>query len=380
MKRCNPDLPFRFHSFRFSLRHFPMALLLASLLPVLAGCGRAPDATALASTRELPFVLQADGHVRVPASSPLRHSLSVAVAATAHVGSARELPAQVAVDPSRLVKVVLPLGGRIVRMHRTQDQSVRRGDALVAVDSPEYGKAQAAYLRARKQLARTRELAAADIVSRRELEEAEAEEAAARDDAEPTGGVATLRRLGAREYLLTSPIDGQVVDAQGAVGAYWSDTAAPVLSVADLSQVWLLGDAQEQDLAAIAIGDSVDAALAAWPGREFRGEVVSIGGVLDVQTRTVKVRAVFDNADGALKPGMFARVRLQGRERRVTTVPAAALVQRGAETIVWRESVEWEFEPRVVEVGEIRDGIAVLASGLAAGERVLAGNGVLFHD
>jgi multidrug efflux pump subunit AcrA (membrane-fusion protein) len=95
--------------------------------------------------------------------------------------------------------------------------------------------------------------------------------------------------------------------------------------VMDLRTVWILADVYERDLAQVAVGSPVAARVPAWPERTFDGTIASIGATVDRRSRTVKVRVVLANADGALKPGMFAK---RGGEPAPPASPATASTSR----------------------------------------------------
>ncbi len=105
-----------------------------------------------------------------------------------------------------------------------------------------------------------------------------------------------------------------------------------------------------------------------------------VGKVLDPDTRTVKVRIAIDNASGRFRPGMFAKVNFSGRAHRAPVVPATALVQSGFNTRVFVKKSPWKFEARVCKTGtQMADSIEIV-SGLKAGERIVAKEGVLLND
>ena len=166
---------------------------------------------------------------------------------------------------------------------------------------------------------------------------------------------------------------------EGAQGGYWNDINAPVMTVADLSTVWLSANVAERDLAQVAVGQAARITLDAWPGKDFEGKVAYVGAVLDSETRTVKVRVAIDNRSGIFKPGMFAHAGFAGATRRGLMVPAAALLQSGLVTRVMVERGPLRFEARVVQVGASRGDQVEIVSGLKAGERIVVKEGVLLN-
>lgn len=179
---------------------------------------------------------------------------------------------------------------------------------------------------------------------------------------------------------MKSPIAGHVIEQTGSQGGFWNDTNAPIMTVADLSTVWVGASVQEKDLAAVFVGQTTTIALNAYAGESFSGTVRYVAQVLDPDTRTVKVRIVLDNSSGRLRPGMFARVVFSGPAHNSPVVPAAALVQDGFNTRVFVEQSPWAFAPRVVKTGARLEGQVEITDGLKAGERIVVRDGILLND
>jgi cobalt-zinc-cadmium efflux system membrane fusion protein len=365
------------------------AALLASLLTAaLAGCG---DSTPADAAQPAPALVHDQGRLTVPPASPLRKTLQVAAAAEQTVERPLLVPGVVEADPARLVKVVPPVSGRIVELRKGLGDAVKAGEALFVLDSADLAqagsdatKAHAALALAQHNLQRQTELAQAEIGARKDLEQAESDFAQARSEAQRTQG--RLAQLGtslggnSRQYTLRSPLTGRVIDLTGARGGFWNDTNAPVMTVADLSRVWVAASVREKDLATVFVGQAAGITFDAYEGQPVTGKVAYIGEVLDPDTRTIKVRIALDNATGRYRPGMFAKVSFNGPAHAAVVVPAAAVVQNSFNARVFVETAPWAFQPRIVKVGaQLGDRIEI-ADGLKAGERVVVKDGVLLND
>ena len=125
---------------------------------------------------------------------------------------------------------------------------------------------------------------------------------------------------------VVAPMAGSVIDLGVAPGAYWNDATAALMTVADLSTIWVTASVPEKDTALVAKGQSVDVVFSAYPGEVFKGQVLFVSDVLDPDTRRTKVRIAFKNPDTRLKPGMFANVSFYAPVQRVPVVPTSALV------------------------------------------------------
>jgi cobalt-zinc-cadmium efflux system membrane fusion protein len=176
-----------------------------------------------------------------------------------------------------------------------------------------------------------------------------------------------------------SPISGRVTELHVAPGEYRNDPNAVLLVVADLSTIWVTADVQEKDIRRVHKGDEASSTFPAYPGEVFRGNVLSVGDLLDPDTRTIQVRIAFDNPEGRLKPGMFATVTFTSSPVNEVVVPTKALVLIGDKSFVFAETAPWQFVRRVVEPGEQQGNMTVITSGLKDGERVVVQDAVLLQ-
>jgi len=340
-----------------------------------------------------PLLVREGDRVIVPEGSPLRAKLTIEPVAEQQVQRTLVLPAVVEADPSRLVKVLPPLAGRITQLKVQLGERVKEGQPLVVLDSPDLGTAYADHERAtvildlaRKNRDRLRDLAKIGGAAIRDLQQAETDYATA--DAEHVRADARLRQIGvnpeskdqSRTVTITAPIAGSVTDLDVAAGAFWNDPNASLMTVANLSSIWVTANVPEKDTALVAKGQPVEVVFAAYPNEVFKGEVLFISDVLDSDTRRTKVRIAFPNPEIRLKPNMFANVTFLTPPQTVATVPAAALVMKNDSDRVFVEVAPWTFVPRSVEVNYQQGNSAVIKSGLAAGERAVVKGGVLLND
>jgi membrane fusion protein, heavy metal efflux system len=288
------------------------------------------------------------------------------------------------VDEGAYAEVGVPIPGRVVRLIASPGSYVRRGQPLAVLQSVELGQARAqrSAAQARAELARQtverkRGLAEERIVSRGELQRAEA--AAAEAEAELRAAEAAVAALGVgggggdlSGFTLLAPISGTVLE-RAAVQGQTADPSRTLFRIGDLSRLWLVVQAPERDALRVRTGSPAEITLAALPGQKLRGEVAWVGREVDAHSRTVPVRIVLPNAGGNLKPGMFATawVTTGGEGERVVAVPTAALQRMDDQWVVFLPQSEGRFEVRPVERGrDLGNEVAVL-SGLKPGERVV---------
>jgi membrane fusion protein, copper/silver efflux system len=145
--------------------------------------------------------------------------------------------------------------------------------------------------------------------------------------------------------------------------------------IVDLSDVWLMADVFEQDLAQIRPGQSATITVQAYPGRVFEGRVAFVYPTLNAQTRTAKVRIEVPNPDLLLKTDMYATVEIAAPAASATVlaVPDLAVLDTGTRQTVLVDRGEGRFEPRAVKLGSRADGYVAVFEGLRDGEKVVTG-------
>jgi cobalt-zinc-cadmium efflux system membrane fusion protein len=174
-----------------------------------------------------------------------------------------------------------------------------------------------------------------------------------------------------QQVTVTAPISGKVLDMSIAPGEYRNDTTTPVMTIADLSTVWVSSDVPESAIRFIQPGERIDVSLAAYPGETFRARVTRIADTVDPQTRTIKVRAEMENRGGRFRPEMFGTIRHTEETRITPVVPAGAVVQGDGKTVAFVERQPGTFHPVEVKLGERNGDMLPVLAGLRAGDRVV---------
>src|SRR5262245_57039035 len=385
------------------VRTNPVMALVLILLALILGTGAYRHLAKSSGNKALaqgPGRLQGGPHfiregerIIVPEGSPLRGKLTIEPVGEKEIQRSLVRPAVVEADPGRLVKVVPPLAGRITQLKVQLGERVERGQPLAVLDSPDLGTAYADHERAnvlldlaRKNRDRARNLAKIGGTAVRELQQAETDYVTA--DVEHHRADARLKQIGVnpetsdpmRTLTITAPIAGSVIELEVGAGAFRNDPNATLLTVADLSSVWVTANVPEKDTALVTKGQQVEVVFAAYPNEVFKGEVLFVSDVLDPDSRRTKVRIAFPNPDIRLKPNMFANVNFLAAAQTVATVPTAALVMKNDADRVFVEVAPWTFVPRQVEINYQQGNSTVIKSGLAAGERAVVKGGVLLND
>jgi membrane fusion protein, heavy metal efflux system len=346
-----------------------------------------------ANNAAAPQLVHQGDKITIPESSPLRQRLTVMPVQAEIVSPELVLPGIVESDPARTAAILPPLAGRVVELKVGLGQRVARGQVLAVIDSPDLGqayddndKAADSYQLTSKNLARQEEQFKIGAASAKDLDQARSDYTQAA--AEHNRTQARLKMLGVpadaqtRERLLavTAPVGGSITSLDVAPGNMINDPTQPIMTVADLSTVWVTALVPEKDIAALATGQAAEAKLDAYPDRTLRGKVQFVSDVIEPDSRRNKVRIAFPNGDYTLKPNMYATVTLQGAQQSRVMLPTSALLMNNDRTSVFVATAPWTFERRTVEP-ELEEGTTVaIRSGLKPGEQVVVKGGILLND
>lgn len=305
-------------------------------------------------------------------------------------------PGKVEANTNRLSHVVLPVTGRIATVMVKIGDFVRQGQPLLTLESSDidaavsgFQQAQAVVTQAKSALAkaqmdldREKDLFENGAVPQKEILNAQAVTVQAQagvEQAEAATGQARrrLQILGVgtesfgQHLTIHAPISGKVLEMSFVNGEFRNDLSAPLMTIADLSSVWVTSDVPETSIRAVKTGEAVKIELAAYPGEVFRGRVTLIADTVDPQTRTVKVRAELANPDGRLKPEMFGNMQLAEQAESRPTVPAAAIIATEGKSVVWRQVSKGVFEKVGVTTGAQVGGRVAVLDGLNAGDQIV---------
>jgi RND family efflux transporter MFP subunit len=182
-----------------------------------------------------------------------------------------------------------------------------------------------------------------------------------------------------RDITMYSPVDGFVTKREVYEKMYLQPETE-LYELVDLSTVWVNAEIYEYEVPFVAVGQTAAMNLSYFPGRTYKGRVVYIYPSVDPTTRTVKVRLEFSNPEFVLKPDMFAEVRLNINQAAELFVPREAVLDSGAEQIVFVSLGDGYFEPRKVQLGAWLDDRIVVLSGLKPGERIVTSGNFLIDS
>jgi len=286
------------------------------------------------------------------------------------------------------VEVRARVNGHLQRVAFREGDLVKKGDLLFVVDPRPY---ETALARAKAELARTQaELAHAERESTRAEKLFESSSIAERDVDNQRSSLASLAarsRVAAAavsaaqldvEYAhIRAPISGRIGRIMVTAGNLVGPTLpTPLATIVSVDRLHVYVDVEESR--ALALGhdpSKAPVALAGFgdePGYPRTAKVDFIDNRVDPQTGTLKVRVVVDNADGALSPGLFARIRLpEGAPRDAVLISDRAIGTNQDRRFVWVVDKDGKVEQRPVKLGPLHDGLRVVREGLSQSDRVV---------
>src|SRR5438477_5810354 len=377
-----------------------LLILIAAAGALAGGCRKTPTPSAT------PVNAQATPAVTQSADK----AIETQIVSAAPIAGAISATGKISVPEDRTAIIGPVNEGRIVKLYAGQGSRVRKGQKLAELESADFDQAEADYLKALADSENARRSAAAElrlaqqtydrtkalyektVVPGKNLQSAEHDLEVAKATAENNAASTKATLTAARRHLLilglndaaidaltkkpglaatfplNSPIDGTVVERDATIGATVG-TDANVFKIIDTSRVWIDANVFEKDLPRVRNGQGVKVTTTAFPGTTFSGRVIFINSVVDPESRTVKVRTEVPNADGRLKPDMFANVEIvTDVNSEAISVPQPAVLEDSGKSIVFVAEGN-SYKQRQVQLG-IKNGDRVeIIDGLNAGDR-----------
>jgi cobalt-zinc-cadmium efflux system membrane fusion protein len=307
----------------------------------------------------------------------------------------------VAFDADRSTQVLAPISGPVSRLLVFLGASVKVGEPLATVASPDFAAAVSGYRKAEVAARNTRRIADLDRelfrndgIARRDLEQAETDAVSA--EADRDAAVQQLRSLGLEEPALDdirqgraisaaggairSPIDGTVVEKLITPGQLLQAGVTPCFTVADLTTVWVMANVFESNLPFVAVGDAAEITTGASP-EAFPGTVDYIAALVDPNTRAIGVRVVAGNPKRLLKRDLYVNVRVHSKSDSTGLLVPVSAVLRDDENLpfVYVQNADGTFARRRVTLGAQVGERYEIREGVRAGERVVADGGLFMQ-
>lgn len=366
-----------------------LAIFLSCALWSLPGCRAEPPAPPAEGGEQSGQTGHGSGRtvVRLSAEALARAGLETEVVQRAAPGALVLAAAALELDGAHVATVGPRVTGRVSSVDVSVGDRVRPAGVLATIESAEVAAAFADAVAARttEQVARQnyereRTLLGNGISAQRDVQAAEAELARATGARQVAEGRLSALNLPAsastatNQIALASPIGGTVVERSAVVGAPVTPTDV-LFRIADLTSLWLVATVPETQLRQVRRGQMVKVTLDALPDRTVEGRVSFVADAVRSDTRTVDVRMVVQNADGRLKPGMFARARIETgvavNSVSAITIPSIAVQRLAGATVVFVQTGEREFSARAIAAEATTGDRVVVVDGLNPGDVIV---------
>ncbi len=275
-------------------------------------------------------------------------------------------------DERRMAYLAPKFGGWAERLHADfTGQVVRAGQPLVDVYAPELITAQEEMLLAARMLDSVQGSRVAEVTAgASELLHAARRRLAYWDVTDAQIERILEAREVSRTLTLFAPVSGVVMEKNVLRGQAF-EPGGNLFMIADLSEVWVNAEVFEADVSLVREGMPVEVTVTALPGQTFLGRVEYVYPTLQDRTRSLRARVVLANPRRALRPGMYATVRLEASLGEVLTVPAAAVLRTGERAVAFVDMGDGSLMPHELVLGVSGGSFVQVLSGLEPGQRVV---------
>ncbi|MCL2779126.1 MAG: efflux RND transporter periplasmic adaptor subunit [Polyangiaceae bacterium] len=364
-------------------------IILFSFLVGVCGCGHKTSGT--------PPPPESSNEVLLTEDQITKIKLKTEVVDFQDVDNTIRTNGKVTYEDQKVAHVFSPVSGKTTKVLVTLGDHVKKGDPLVVIESPDVGvatsdvgKAKADLVAAAHEFQRQKELLETHATSQKDYESAANDFRKAKAEVERAEQKARLFRQGdvtGQAYTLRADLEGEVFmkavsPGMELAGQYGGGNPVELFTIGQTDRVWVISDVFEFDVRRVKLGTKVVVEVASWPGRSFEGKVDWISGSLDTNTRATKVRCSFDNPDGALKPEMFATVKISVDVKKAVAIPRSAVLRFGDQTVAFfdrgAQGNQRRFErlPVTVDEGEGSEWLTV-EHGVNKGDVIVTSGAIL---
>jgi membrane fusion protein (multidrug efflux system) len=285
----------------------------------------------------------------------------------------------IAVDEA---SVAAEVGGRITALRVAEGAPVSKGDVVLEIDRERrelelaneramVAAARSQIAQERRELARIESLHKSEAASQAQLDAATTRVFSAQAALESAQAKLGLAQLAVRNASVAAPFDGLVARRFVSAGDHVSE-GEPLFDLVALDPIEVEFHLTERDSSRVAVGHEVEVRVTPFPDEVFHATVHVVSPRIDPATRTLRVKALVENTERKLRPGLFARTDLGVAVREsVPMVPEQAVLQRSDGSVVFVVRDGNRAERRQVQLGVFRDGLAEVMQGVAVGEQVI---------
>ncbi|MBI5427222.1 MAG: efflux RND transporter periplasmic adaptor subunit [Nitrospinae bacterium] len=321
-------------------------------------------------------------HPAAPVQKPVAKPTEIYKVKTQAVQTFIQTTGTVQPDLEGAVKIVSPLPGYVESVNVKVGDKVKKGDLLLSIKSPDISDAYSAYLSALTQLRQAervynlnKRLFEVGAVAQNDLLTSQANQEQVKVLVEGYQKKLELYGVSAEEtaafpsrFPVKAPVDGAIVEIQSHIGDRL-DTSSPILTIADLSKIFVVANIYDTDIQKIKKNKEVSFSTDVFPSAEFKGVVAYVSDMEDTDTKTVKTYIKLRKGSELLKLNMFLDVKIRGEEKTFPIIPKTAMIYKDGKFYVYKKA-EDGFRPQEVKpAGEVGEK-SVLVQGLDPDEEI----------
>jgi membrane fusion protein, heavy metal efflux system len=327
-----------------------------------------------------------------PASATPPGVVETTIVHPQQVANRLDITARVTPDPTRVVHVFSQVSGRLLELYVRPGQEVANGQKIGLIQSSDiasvrsdYEKAKIEALRTDHQLDRAKQLLQHEDMAQKDFDDIQAASQAAHAEVNRTQE--RIQMLGfsvegnSDTVTLKAPIGGAVLDIGTASGEFEKslDNATAIATIANLDEVWVMGDVYERDLASVKVGNPVEISFPAYPGETVHGKIANVSDAIDPTSLTLKVRIVLNNPGHRYKPLMYSTIAVDRSSTLAFLAPQTAVIHEGSASYVFVQTAPGKYDKRGVVTAQSRGTSIEITSGLHDGDAVVTTGAALLR-
>ncbi len=372
------------------MKSHPTPLFLAIVAAALFASGCSKEAPQAAKAPPAAQAAVKQDPMEVSLTPEMAKQFRIEKATMADIAVTQRVSGRIEANERLTTRIGASVTGRVVNVLAEVGDRVKAGQVLAMLASPELTHAQLAYLRAlsatklaERTVERAQALVAADVIGTAELQRREVELSVARAELRAASdqlrliglSPATIERLResgaiASEVPITSTRTGIVIERKVSQGQV-AQPGDPLFTVADLSNVWVVGALPEQDANSVQLNQRVEVEVSALGSEKLTGRIVYVSDTVQPETRTVPIRTEVQNPKYELKPQMLASLKLNGMHAKQLAVPATAVVRENDKDYVFVHLGEQRFRLTEVTLDEASGDLRPVRKGIDEGTPIV---------
>ncbi|PSL45533.1 cobalt-zinc-cadmium efflux system membrane fusion protein [Chitinophaga niastensis] len=318
------------------------------------------------------------------------HALKIDTVQNSPLVNALTLTGKVTANDDNVSKIFPMVSGKIKDIKVMLGDYVNKGQTLAVMSSSEMAgfgadlvNAEAGVKVARKNMDATQDMYNSGISSQKDLLSAQTDYQKAQSELNRVNKVLNINggNTGG-EYIIKTPISGFVVEKLVTNNTMVrADNSTNLFTISDLKNVWIIANVYESNIGQVHLGDNVEVTTLSYPGKVFHGKVDKVFNVLDPTNKVMKVRIVLQNDDYALKPEMFASVRVVYKDgQEALSIPSQALIFDHSQYYVLVYASKSDVKITPVKVISAIGDRTYISAGINAGDKIIASQAILIYD